>query len=363
MKRIFAVAFLLSVAFAAYAEHKPYTRNVAIVIYKRAEPLDWAGPFEVYNNAGGLGQLGGKAAFNVYTVSTKKEPVDLQGLHVVPNYTIDDAPKPDILVIPGGASQNLVDDAALFAWTTKAAREAEIAQSVCTGAFVLAKAGLLDNLEVTTHYASIDRLAKAYPRAKVIDGRRFIDNGNVVTTAGISAGIDGSLHLVARLLGRRVADQVARAMEYHWTPDAYLARSYQYLNPSADDRGHIEQTGDMQREERNFAAAAKSYRALVDIDQSDLESWFELGLCLRETDDHAGAADAFVRASGDARFKKDALVNAAIQFAAASDNNHALDYLGKALDAGFKDKDALLKEPALAKLRDDLRFKQLIGGV
>ena len=361
MKKLFAVMFLLGLALEAYPAQAPYTLNLAIVIYKRAEPLDWAGPFEVYNDAAAFGQLGGQKAFNVYTVSTKKEPIDLQGLMVVPNYSIDDAPKPDIVVVPGGGAQNLINDQALFDWTTKAAREAQVAQSVCTGAFVLAKAGLLDGQEVTTHYFSIDKLAKAYPNLKVIDGRRFIDDGKIITTAGISAGIDGSLHLVARLLGRRVAEQVAQAMEYHWTPDAYLARNYQYLNPRADERGRLEQAGDMQRDEKNFVAAANSYRALIQLNQNDYESWFSLGLSLEQTGDHLGAADAYARSSADEKFRANGSVNAAVQYAAASDNNRAIEYLHKAWDAGFKDKDALLKEPALAKLREDPRFNQIVS--
>src|SRR6185436_5758834 len=128
---------------------------------------------------------------------------------VVPSYSIADAPKPDIVLFPGGPSSKVYEDAEFFAWAKQACAGAEIAQSVCTGAFVLAKAGLLDGLEVTTHYGSIDNLQKNYPKAQVKRGRRFVDNGKVVTTAGISAGIDGSLHIVARLLGRRVADEVA----------------------------------------------------------------------------------------------------------------------------------------------------------
>jgi putative intracellular protease/amidase len=213
---------LLAVAGAAgpcvAAPAKPYTRNVAIVIYDNAEPLDWTGPYEVYNDAASFGSANGLRAFNVYVVSKTKDAVNSQGMWVVPGYSIADAPKPDIVLFPGGPSNKIYDDPEWFAWAKKACDEAEIAQSVCTGAFVLGKAGLLDGLEVTTHYGSIDRLGEMYPKAQVKRGRRFVDNGHVVTTAGISAGIDGSLHVVARLLGRKVADEVARYMEYAWFP-------------------------------------------------------------------------------------------------------------------------------------------------
>src|SRR5260370_1078044 len=182
---------LLSLIFLAVPllaqEAKPYTRNVAVVVYENAEPLDWTGPFEVYN------------------------------------YSIANAPKPDIVICPGGPSSKVYDDPEFFAWAKKVSAEAEIAQSVCTGAFVLAKAGMLDGLDVTTFHGAIENLRKNYPNAHVQDGRRFIDNGHIVTTAGISAGIDGSLNVVARLLGRRIADQVATYMEYHFTPEAFLA--------------------------------------------------------------------------------------------------------------------------------------------
>lgn len=93
----------------------------------------------------------------------------------------------------------------------------------------------------------------------VKNGRRFVDNGRIVTTAGISAGIDGSLHVVARLLGRRIADQVATYMEYHWSPDAFLATGYAYLNPSTDARGRLVQTAEMQYEEKSYTVPRRAF--------------------------------------------------------------------------------------------------------
>src|SRR5215210_4020973 len=140
MKRaLAAVLSVLAAGSAGAAEKRPYTRNVAIVIYENVQPLDWTGPYEVYNDAGRFGARNGQPAFRVYTVSKTAEPLDAQGLKIVPSYSIADAPRPDIVVFPGGPSDKIHGDPVFFAWAEKAAREAEIAQSVCTGAFVLAK--------------------------------------------------------------------------------------------------------------------------------------------------------------------------------------------------------------------------------
>ncbi len=203
-RMLVAVPLALVAVSASAAERKPYTRNVAIVVYENVQPLDWTGPYEVYNDAGRFGAANGKNAFNVYTVSKTAEPLNAQGLKIVPSYSIENAPRPDIVVFPGGPAGKIHDDPVFFAWAEKAAKEAEIAQSVCTGAFVLAKAGLLDGLEVTTFHGAIDSLQRQYPKAMVKNGRRFVDNGRVVTTAGISAG-----H--RRLAARRGAPRSAAA--------------------------------------------------------------------------------------------------------------------------------------------------------
>ena len=187
--RLVTLPLLLAVPVAG-AETKPYTRNVAIVVYENAQPLDWTGPYEVYNDAARFGRVGGIPAFNVYIVSKTAAPLNLQGLTVTPTHSIADAPKPDIVLFPGGPSDRITNDPEFFAWAEKASREAEIAQSVCTGAFVLGKAGFLDGLEVTTFHGAIDNLQRAYPKAAVKSGRRFVDNGRVVCSAGIAAGID-----------------------------------------------------------------------------------------------------------------------------------------------------------------------------
>jgi len=206
---------------------KAATRNVAIVLYEGVELLDFAGPGEVFSAAANFGAVDGQPAFRVYTVATSKTPLTSQGfLKVVPDFTIDDAPAPDLLVIPGGNSATLTNDARFMAWARKALGGAEVSMSVCTGAFVLGQAGLLDGRSATTWFGAVEKLRKAFPRATVQDGRRFIDQGPVVTTAGVSAGIDGALHVVARLLGRDVAEKTAQYMEYRWSPEPYLVGSY-----------------------------------------------------------------------------------------------------------------------------------------
>ena len=220
-----ALALLLPLA--ADPPPKAGTRNVAIVLYEGVELLDFAGPGEVFAAAADFGAVDGQSAFRVYTVATSKAPLTSQGfVRILPDFSTEDAPKPDLIVVPGGNSGALANDAHFMAWARQAFDGAEVSLSVCTGAFVLAKAGLLDGRTVTTWYGAIEALRKAAPRASVQEGRRFVDQGRVVTTAGVSAGIDGALHLVARLLGRDVADKTARYMEYRWTPEAYLVQTY-----------------------------------------------------------------------------------------------------------------------------------------
>lgn len=244
---VWAAVVVSVLAGTAGAATVPATRNVAIVVFDGVELLDFAGPTQVFAAAADFGAVGGKPAFRVYTVARTKEPIVSHGiLRIVPEYSIDDAPPPDIVVLPGGDARPLIDDPRFVDWVKRnGARADVVSMSVCTGAFVLGKAGLLDGRSATTWYDAIDRLRRAVPAAKVEDGRRFIDEGRVLTTAGVSAGIDGALHLVARLLGRAVADRTARYMEYRWTPEPYLARTYPLLTPGLDERGRAHQLADL----------------------------------------------------------------------------------------------------------------------
>jgi transcriptional regulator GlxA family with amidase domain len=220
-------AVALSASGEATGDGDRRTRKVAILIWEGTEILDWAGPTEVFETAGRLGARGDAAAFEVYTVSRTTEPVTSQRcVRVVPRFSIADAPAPDVVVLPGGGTDTVLEDPEFVRWVGRVAGEAEVALSVCTGAFLLGKAGLLDGKDVTTWYGETDLLAAEFPEARVHEGRRFIDNGQIVTTAGVSAGIDGALHVVARLLGRDLAERTAAHMEYRWAPEPYLTKNY-----------------------------------------------------------------------------------------------------------------------------------------
>jgi transcriptional regulator GlxA family with amidase domain len=193
-------------------------RRVAICVWEEAELLDFSGPGEVFAAADG------GTAFQVYTVGESCAPIVSQGfLRVVPQYSINDCPRPDIIVLPGGGIDRLSNKALMIAWLVDVASSAEVVLSVCTGAFLLAAAGLLDGLHATTWYGAIDRLRSAAPRTIVHANRRFVDNGQCVTSAGVSAGIDAALHVVARLLSTETARETARYMEYDWRPDDFVA--------------------------------------------------------------------------------------------------------------------------------------------
>jgi transcriptional regulator GlxA family with amidase domain len=191
----------------------PTKRTVAVLLFDEVEVLDFAGPFEVFGVADGLheGRLWRTVtvAENAGTVRT------INGLKIVPEFTLENCPAPQVLVIPGGSgTRPLLQKPGLLEWIRFKARTAECVFSVCTGALVLGQAGLLDGLTVTTHHRALDLLREVAPKATVDPAVRFCDNGKILTSAGISAGIDAAFHLVARLAGNEVADTTARYMEY-----------------------------------------------------------------------------------------------------------------------------------------------------
>jgi transcriptional regulator GlxA family with amidase domain len=198
-------------------------RNTAILVFDDVEVLDFAGPFEVFSVTDEVAQ---HALFNVYTVAERPGTVVARnGLKIVPDHTLESAPAAQVLIVPGGyGTRALLKKPALVEWVLRQAKPAEIVISVCTGALVLARAGLLDGLDVTTHIENLGELAQLAPAARVHGDRRFHDNGRVLTAAGISAGIDVSLHVVARLHGTDVARKTAAYMEYHWRDDAGARR-------------------------------------------------------------------------------------------------------------------------------------------
>jgi transcriptional regulator GlxA family with amidase domain len=193
----------------------PTTRNLAVLIFGDVEVLDFCGPFEVFSVANAFTD---PPAFHVFTVAENAGPVLTRGgLSVNPHHRLPDCPRPDLLLVPGGqGTRREMHNAVLTDWIKARSQEAELVLSVCTGALLLAKAGLLDGLEATTHHGAVDLLRQVAPKATVPAARRLVDNGRVVCSGGIAAGIDMSLHVVARLLGREVADKTAQQMEYPW---------------------------------------------------------------------------------------------------------------------------------------------------
>jgi transcriptional regulator GlxA family with amidase domain len=190
-------------------------RNVAILVFDDIEVLDFAGPYEVFNVAR---ELISPEPFYVYTVAVVDRIVQGRGNFAVqPHYTIDNCPQPDLLLIPGGnGTRPLLKHDKLIAWIKEQAMRVEILMSVCTGALVLAKAGVLENLTATTHHTAFKELSSICPTTTLLADQRFVDHGHLITSGGVSAGIDMSLYLVERLLGAEAKAKVVEEMEYQW---------------------------------------------------------------------------------------------------------------------------------------------------
>lgn len=190
-------------------------RRVAVLIFDSVEVMDFAGPFEVF---GVTGQREGKALFDVYTVARESKPVMARNnLSVNPDYSFRDCPRPDILVVPGGfGTRREKHNPAVLEFIRQQSDGAERVLSVCSGALLLARAGLLGGLRATTHQGAMAELAADAPDTEVLTTARVVDNGKIVLSAGISAGIDAALHLVAALHGIEQAAETAAYMEYDW---------------------------------------------------------------------------------------------------------------------------------------------------
>ncbi|UOQ86555.1 DJ-1/PfpI family protein [Gracilibacillus salinarum] len=190
-------------------------RTVGILLFNEVEVLDFAGPFEVFSLAADLET--GENFFRVVTITEKDDALQARnGLQVLPDYHFDNHPKLDLLIVPGGygAEEIEIHNPNVIEWILKQQSEVDIIASVCTGALLLAKAGMLDGKKATTHWLDLDRLANEFPKVDVLRGVKFVDQGVLVTSAGISAGINMSFHLLVRLCGKAVAEQTAKRMEY-----------------------------------------------------------------------------------------------------------------------------------------------------
>jgi transcriptional regulator GlxA family with amidase domain len=170
--------------------------------------IDTAGPWEVFQDAG-IG-AGGASPFELFTVADSSHPVEATaGLTIVPDYAYEAAPQPHVVVVPAHQAYD-----STIRWLRRAARKADLVMSVCTGAYVLADAGLLDGRTATTHHGSFSDFEARYPRIELVRGERFVEHDRVATAAGLTSGIDLALRIVERYLGRPAAEGTARYMEH-----------------------------------------------------------------------------------------------------------------------------------------------------
>jgi len=198
-------------------------KKIAIVLFDDVEVLDFAGPFEVFSITGKR-KIG--EPYEVFTVAEKETIAARNQLIVNPTYTFANCPTPNIFLIPGGGgyhadgkpfgSRKEMHNPEMLEWIKQQNANAELVLSVCTGALVLAKAGLLHGLEATTHFLAVDSLREIAPETKISPEKRFVDNGRIVLSAGVSAGIDMSFHVVEKLQGKEVALESARYMQYDY---------------------------------------------------------------------------------------------------------------------------------------------------
>ncbi|EEK94500.1 ThiJ/PfpI domain protein [Bacillus cereus Rock1-15] len=187
--------------------------SVGIFLFNEVEVLDFAGPFEVFS----VTEVNEEKPFTVYTVSENGEMITARnGLKVQPDYSIENLPPVDILIIPGGlgAREYEIKNEIVIKWIRQQMKEVKLMTSVCTGALLLAKAGLLEGLKATTHWASIEKFKNEFQNVEVIENVKFVDEGHIITSAGISAGINMAFHIVKNLLGVHVAEDTAKRMEY-----------------------------------------------------------------------------------------------------------------------------------------------------
>lgn len=187
--------------------------NVGILLFNEVEVLDFAGPFEVFS----IAQRGNEKLFNVITISENGEIIRARnGLKIQPDTSFNHELNLDILIIPGGygAEEIEIKNKKVINWIKSQKEKVKIIASVCTGAFLLAESGLLDNKKATAHWMDISRLENDYPKINVIKNTRFVDESDIITSGGISSGINMSLHIITKLFGLQIAEITAKRMEY-----------------------------------------------------------------------------------------------------------------------------------------------------
>jgi len=190
--------------------------NVGIFMFNEVEVLDFAGPFEVFSISVRNDQ---SKAFRVYTVSEDGQMISARnGMLVQPECSFATLPPIDLLIVPGGygAEEIEIHKPQVMEWIRSHAEQQRVVASICTGALLLAEAGLLNGLSATTHWMDLERLERDYPQIQTRSGIKYVDEGQILTSGGISAGIHLSLHLVRRYMGMETAQRTAKRMEYDW---------------------------------------------------------------------------------------------------------------------------------------------------
>lgn len=193
--------------------HDNIEKKVAVVLFPGVEIIDFSGPWEVF----------GAAGMNVFSVAASDTVIATSmGLQLKPDYSFSNAPAADIIVVPGGNVD--VGDTTTVQWIKSMNSKTEHTMSVCTGSFYLAAGGLLDNLKSTTHFSSIKALQQFTPHTHVVDTVRYVDNGRIITSAGLSAGIDAAFHVVSLYIGKGETKKLANDLEYNWNEDEQFVR-------------------------------------------------------------------------------------------------------------------------------------------
>ncbi len=198
-----------------HGEHGDVCRKkVAVVLFPGVEIIDFSGPWEVF----------GAAGMEVFSVAASDTLLTAtMGLTMKRDFTFVNAPPPDIVLVPGGGVDP--SDTAVVNWIARTSQKTAHTMSVCTGAFLLAAGGLLDNLTATTNFPAIETLRRISPKTTVVDKVRFVDNGRIITSAGLSSGIDAAFHLVSRYIGKAQTTRLANDLEYDWRDSDPFVRS------------------------------------------------------------------------------------------------------------------------------------------
>lgn len=212
---LLVMPFLATPAKGGHMMHEDAEATVAILMFDGVQIIDFAAPYEVF----------GQAHFNVFTVSADGKPVTTaMGLGVNVDYGFENAPAAGIILVPGGDVDDARKDEPTLAWLRKRSGAADQMLSVCTGSFIMADAGLLDGKQATTFHRAFANFEREYPDVTLIRDQRWVDNGKIVTSAGLASGVDAALHVVAERLGVRKARAIALHLEYDWSPEQGFVR-------------------------------------------------------------------------------------------------------------------------------------------